>query len=229
MTAPAPFPLGRLRRLAVPKPASPPEPGEGSQLRCELCSAPLAEDHRHLLDLEARAPLCACRACSLLFDRKTTGGKHYRLIPDRVWELTDFRLDDAVWDALRIPVSMAFLFQSSAADRVVAFYPGPMGAIESLLALETWGDVVRANPVLQQLEPDVEALLINRTGDAHAYWLAPVDLCYDLVGLIRQNWKGLAGGQEVWEKLDGFFGAVQERARPVTRDGRPLRRQAQGG
>ena len=35
------------------------------------------------------------------------------------------------------------------------------------------------------MEPDVEALLINRVGPAREYFLAPIDECYRLVGLIR--------------------------------------------
>ena len=49
---------------------------------------------------------------------------------------------------------------NSALDRVAAFYPGPAGATESELALDRWADVVAANPVLETLEPDVEALLV---------------------------------------------------------------------
>ncbi len=96
--------------------------------QCELCAAPLSDEHRHVLDLRERRPLCVCRACSILFDRDGAGGGHYRLIPDRCRLVADFDLDDAFWLALHIPVDMAFFFESSAAGRVVAFYPSPMGA-----------------------------------------------------------------------------------------------------
>ena len=62
---------------------------------------------------------------------------------------------------LRIPVDMAFFFRNSAAGRVMAFYPSPMGPTESLLELSTWDELERANPVLLELEPDVEALLVE--------------------------------------------------------------------
>ena len=75
----------------------------------------------------------------MLFDRRAAGGGHYRLIPERRLRLTGFELADAAWEELRIPVDMAFFFHSSAAERVVAFYPGPMGATESLLELERLG------------------------------------------------------------------------------------------
>ncbi len=43
-----------------------------------------------------------------------------------------------------------------------AYYPSPMGATESLLRLEAWKELEAANPVLATLEPDVEALLVDR-------------------------------------------------------------------
>ena len=43
-----------------------------------------------------------------------------------------------------------------------AYYPSPMGPTESLLELDAWAALEAANPVLATLEPDVEALLVNR-------------------------------------------------------------------
>ena len=173
--------------------------------RCELCAEPLGSEHRHLLDLESRRLMCACRACTILFDRSGAGGGHYRLVPDRSRLLTDVHLDDLTWQAFQIPVDMAFFFHSSAAGRVVAFYPSPLGATESLLDLDAWDDLVAVNPVLEELEPDVEALLVNRTSGRREYWILPVDRCYELVGLIRTHWRGFRGGNEVWAKVDEFF------------------------
>ena len=80
--------------------------------------------------------------------------------------LQGFRLSDARWEDLRIPIGMAFFFRSSPAARVVAVYPSPAGATESLLDLQAWQDVVRDNPVLEGIEADTEALLVNRVGAA---------------------------------------------------------------
>jgi hypothetical protein len=173
--------------------------------RCELCAEPLGPEHRHLLDLESRRLMCACRACTILFDRSGAGGGHYRLVPDRSRLLADVHLDDVTWQAFQIPVDMAFFFHSSAAGRVVGFYPSPLGATESLLDLDAWDELVAANPVLEELEPDVEALLVNRTSGRREYWILPVDRCYQLVGLIRTHWRGFRGGNEVWAKVDEFF------------------------
>jgi hypothetical protein len=178
------------------------QPGED---RCDLCAEPLPVEHRHLLDLETRRLMCACRACTILFDRSGAGGRHYRLVPDRARLLNDFELDDLTWQSFGIPVELAFFFHSSAAGRVVAFYPSPLGATESLLDLEAWDELVSANPVLKELEPDVEALLVNRTHGRTECWLLPVDRCYELVGLIRTHWRGFRGGDEVWAKVDEFF------------------------
>jgi hypothetical protein len=198
------------------------QPTSAPEERCELCAEPIASEHRHLLDVESRRLLCACRACTILFDRAGAGGSHYRLIPDRVLLVEDLELGDVAWQSFGIPVDMAFFFHSSAAGRVVAFYPSPLGATESLLDLEAWGEVIAANPVLRELEPDVEALLVDRTNGKRDAWLLPVDRCYELVGLVRTHWKGFGGGNEVWEALDAFFDALRGRARAVTRTGKEV-------
>ena len=182
-------------------------PREAPDEQCDLCAEPIAPEHRHLLDLESRRLLCACRACSILFDRSGAGGGHYRLIPDRVVALEDVGLDDATWQGFGIPVDMAFFFHSSAAGRVVAFYPSPLGATESLLDLDAWDDRLLAG-----LEPDVEALLVNRTRGRREHWIVPVDRCYELVGLVRTHWSGFTGGDEVWQALDEFFDRLRKEA-----------------
>jgi hypothetical protein len=184
-----------------------------AQEHCDLCGEPIPPEHRHVLDLETRDLRCACRPCSLLFDRRGAGGGHLRLIPERRLRLGGFELDDSLWDELRIPVEMAFFFHSSAAERVVAFYPGPMGATESLLELRAWEAIEAANPVLAGMEPDVEALLVNRARGARDSWLVPIDDCYGLVGLIRMRWRGLTGGKDVWEEIGRFFSALDRRSR----------------
>ena len=180
--------------------------------RCELCAEPIPPEHRHLLDLHDRRLLCACRACTILFDRSGAGGGHYRLVPDRSLLLDGFDLDDVTWRRFELPVDMAFFFHSSPAGRVVAFYPSPLGATESLLDLHAWDELVATNPVLLQLEPDVEALLVNRAQGKREHWILPVDRCYELVGLVRTHWRGFRGGYEVWRKLDEFFDERRRRA-----------------
>jgi hypothetical protein len=189
------------------------------QERCELCSEPIPPEHRHLLNVSTREIMCACRPCSILFDRKAASEGKYRLIPDRHLFLEDFEMSDAQWESLRIPVDMAFFFYSTPAERVVAFYPSPMGPTESLLKLSAWEELERCNPVLNEMERDVEALLVNRVRGAREHFLVPMDECYRLVGLIRMHWRGLSGGREVWEEIERFFEKLRERSKTVLREG----------
>lgn len=201
--------LGRLRQFAAKGPA--PE-------RCDLCSRELASDHEHLIDPRERKLLCACGACAVLFSGY--GDTRYQRVPRRSRLVTNFRISDAQWDALRLPINLAFFFRSTTQDRMVACYPSPAGATESLLELETWDDIERENPILATLEPDVEALLVNRVAhargmDGATYLLVPIDQCYKLVGLIRSKWTGLSGGTDVWREIAGFFRELTQRAAPT--------------
>lgn len=156
--------------------------------------------------------MCACRACTVLMARDGAGGARFRLIPERVLCLDGFVLDDPLWERLRIPVDVAFFFRSTQAGRVVAFYPGPMGATESALELDAWDEIEAANPALRELEPDVEALLVNRARGAQDHFVVPIDACYRLVGIIRTRWRGLGGGSEVWQEIGEFFDQLREEA-----------------
>jgi hypothetical protein len=187
--------------------------------RCELCGESIPAEHRHLVNLSTRGLLCSCRPCSLLFEQRGAGGGHLRLVPDRRLRIDDLDLDDALWARLRIPVDMAFFFRSSQAERVVAFYPGPMGATESQLELTAWDELEAAHPVLAALETDVEALLVNRTAGSRSHWIVPIDDAYELVGLIRSGWKGLSGGPEVWARIDAFFERLERQAKVIDREG----------
>src|SRR5919204_115367 len=92
----------------------------------------------------------------------------------------------------------------------------PMGAAESLLGLEAWRSLEAANPVLATLEPDVEALLVNRARGERRHHLVPISDCYELAGLIRTRWRGLTGGREVWEEIGRFFEELDRRSRPAS-------------
>jgi hypothetical protein len=204
----------RLRRLAQ----SASQEREAALERCELCGEVIPANHRHLLDLRSRELMCACQACKILFDRKEAGVGHYRLVPDRRLRIEGFRLEDEDWAALEIPVDMAFFFHSTRDERVSAFYPSPAGPTESLLRLDAWQDIERANPVLLSLDPDVEALLVNRARGARQHFIVPIEDPYRLVALIRSRWRGLTGGQEVWEGIESFFAELAEGARTVAND-----------
>ena len=211
-------PLSRLRRYAAPAPAPPPRPAPPEV--CELCAEPVAEVHGHVADLRERRLLCTCRPCTLLFAGPGAGGRRYRAVPTQVRRVDGFALNGAQWDALQIPVGLAFLFRQSPTEEpadagperttaqaagFTACYPGPAGATESLLDLSSWADVLEANPALCEVEADVEAVLLRRVGDTFQCYVTPIDACYELVGLVRRRWVGLSGGTEVWADIGAFF------------------------
>jgi hypothetical protein len=182
--------------------------------RCELCSMGLRPDHPHLIELARRKLLCTCDGCAILFSGQ---GVKFKRVPRRVRSLPAFNLSDAEWNSLMVPINMAFFFESSLENRVIALYPSPAGATESLLALESWNNIMGRNLVLNEMVPDVEGLLVNRLGysrgySAAEYYLLPIDECYRLVGLIRMHWKGLSGGTEVWRELGEFFTSLKARS-----------------
>ena len=184
-----------------------------AQHRCELCSVALPAQHQHLLDLSSRALVCGCQACTLLFSEQT---EKYRPIPRQTFSLPGFQMSDGEWDSFAIPISLAFLYYDSSAKKMIAMYPSPAGATQSLLSLETWETLVMNNPILLEMIPDVQALLVNRIRGEANYYLVPIDECFRLVGLIRIHWRGLSGGSEVWQEIEQFFAALNKKARPAT-------------
>jgi uncharacterized protein YjiS (DUF1127 family) len=183
--------------------------------RCEFCALVLPEQHPHLVELAARRIVCACDACALLFDNPAQS--KYRRIQRHLRRLVDFQLSDVQWNDLMIPINMAFFFHSTPAERVVAMYPSPAGAVESLLPLESWTSMIADNPPLAKMQSDVEGLLINRLAPRYGfseaeYFLAPIDECYKLVGLLRMTWRGLSGGTEVWQRVAEYFADLRGRA-----------------
>jgi hypothetical protein len=205
-------PLAGLRRVVSTRPA--PVAGE----RCEMCAEPISAQHQHVVNLESRGLMCTCRGCYLLFT-KEDAELRYRAVPDRYLSLPNFRLDARQYDELEIPVGLAFLFKNSVLGRVVAFYPGPAGATESELGLDAWSRIVEANPELDLMRADVEALLIRGTEGGRNEFschIVPIDSCYELVGRLRLLWRGFDGGSEVRSAMDEYFTAVEARSRPAS-------------
>jgi hypothetical protein len=195
-----------LRRFRDPKPL------ERAGERCEMCAAPIGDEHPHVVDVESRGLRCACRPCHALFSAAGAARGRYRSVPDRHRYVPRFALADRVWASAGIPVGMAFLFANSASGEVVAFYPSPAGATESMLPDDVWRSLLADNPEFADIAPDVEALLITRGDDGFEAFLVPIDACYRLVGLVRTVWKGFDGGTDARAALDGFFERLRSRS-----------------
>ena len=48
-------------------------------------------------------------------------------------------MTDSQWDGLMMPINMAFFFKSTPQSRVIALYPSPAGATESLAVVRYLG------------------------------------------------------------------------------------------
>jgi Family of unknown function (DUF5947) len=206
-------------------------PVQAAGERCEMCAEPIADEHQHVVNVAARQLMCTCRGCYLLFS-DPHAKLRYRAVPDRYLTFSDFELDRRAWEALQIPVGLAFFFHNSDMDKTVAFYPGPAGATESELDLDAWSTISGADsrpghsPVaplaLTMLADDVEALLIRVPDREHAdpelnapaeCYLVPIDACYEFVGRLRMLWRGFDGGHEVREFVDEFFERIKARSK----------------
>jgi hypothetical protein len=175
--------------------------------RCELCGQSLAPAHPHFLEPESRRFVCACASCA--GDADSGAASRYRRIPGEIRWLHDFRMSEAQWDALRVPIGLAFFFKCGDDASVRAVYPGAAGAVESTLDLSAWQALESANPSLKSLRPDIEALLVHRIGEARDCYLAPIDRCFALAGLVKSQWHGISGGSAVGASVAAFFCDLQ--------------------
>lgn len=195
--------VNELRRLQMRQTA----PQGAVRERCDICGQDVPSDHRHVLDLTDRRIMCTCETCLV----RMADNARYRPVGQRVVSLDDFELSDELWARFAIPVGLAFFFRSSIADQIVALYPSPLGATESELDMSAWNDLVAANPPLSDLEPDAEALLVQRTKSPHSHFIVPIDQCYELVGIVKSSWHGISGGPEADRAIAGFFERLGQR------------------
>jgi hypothetical protein len=203
---------GGGRSLAGPAGDAGPTGDSAPVERCDICHATVPDDHRHLLQLEERRIVCACEACWALH----SGDAEYRPAGMRTVWLDELDFDDELWGMFQIPIGLAFFMRSSVTGGIVAFYPSPAGATESELALEPWEALTARNPVLEELDPDAEALIVNRLSDPHQHVIAPIDECYRLVGLIKSRWEGISGGDALDRAVPEFFADLRGRRGAVS-------------
>ncbi len=183
--------------------------------RCEMCATPIRDEHDHVADLEQSSLICACRACYLLFTHFHAGSGRYRAVPDRYLVDPEHPLSPGEWEALEVPVGLAFFLRDSRSGQVTGFYPSPAGATECRLDLQAWEAMAAAHPLLGAVVPDVEAVLIAR-GDAGVECFGvPIDACYELAGRMRLHWRGFDGGAEARKSIAEFLDQVRGRSRPL--------------
>ncbi|MFE9452142.1 DUF5947 family protein [Streptomyces sp. NPDC006739] len=181
---------------------------------CDLCAAPVPDEHRHLYDGTREEVLCACRPCSLLFTDREASEGHYLLIPGR-----RLRLPPVDTGPLGVPVGLAF-FVPHADGTATAHYPSPLGATRWELDAAAWHQAVAGCGELATVAPEVEALLVNTARGLSHHWIVPVDDCFRMVAVVRREWEGLSGGQRVWPALERFFAELAAR-HPSEPAGRP--------
>ncbi|MBS2988202.1 hypothetical protein AC1659_02890 [Rhodococcus erythropolis] len=181
---------------------------------CEMCAAGIGDEHQHVVDVQVRSLMCVCRPCYLLF-APVDADLRYKAVPDRYLEFPDFDLGPGRWESLEIPVGLAFFFRNSLLDKYIVFYPGPAGATESELPIDSFETVLAENPGLSQMRADVEALIVSvpASGQSPRCFVVPIDACYELVGRLRTVWRGFDGGQDAARAVDEFFGRVEARSR----------------
>ncbi|HEX3809525.1 MAG TPA: DUF5947 family protein [Rhizomicrobium sp.] len=171
--------------------------------RCELCRASLSGKHDHLLEIAAGQMRCACKSCAQSYGTAEEG---FLPIASRKQRLSQFALSDAEWDGFQIPIDLAFLVRKG--ERLTALYPGPAGIVQSEPDPSAWQSLLAANPVLNELQPEVEALVVNRVqGRREAYRLS-IDHCFTLAGTMRSQWHGLSGGPKVWDEIARYFDII---------------------
>jgi Family of unknown function (DUF5947) len=178
-------------------------------MRCELCAAALGEDHSHVVDRTARRLLCACSACFVAFAGE--GHPRFRAVPQRI-RAVEPGLHSVDLEALGVPVGLAYFFRSSTLDRWIAVFPSPAGPTEAELpdgALER----LAASTTVGGISDDVEAILVyRRRSGSVASFIVPIDICYELTGLVRRHWRGIDGADEANALIETFVARLGERA-----------------
>lgn len=184
-----------------------PPAGSGPEEHCELCGTPLPAEHRHLLQLSERSILCACEVCIA----ERSADAEFRPSGQRIVWLDELNMADELWARLGIPIGLAFFTINGDTAETVAFYPSPAGSTECELDMDAWSELCDANPELE-LEPDAEALIINRMADPPIHVIVPIDECYAMVGAIKMSWEGISGGAQVDAAIASFFERLRARS-----------------
>jgi hypothetical protein len=170
--------LAKLRALVTGRPVE----------ECELCARTISAEHEHVLEADARRVFCACQSCAKVFaEEQPRRGARYLRVERRATRLSELELGDVAWADMGIPAGLAFFTVRSRTAEVVATFPGRAGLIEAFVPSKAWTELERRFPVVREIRPEVEALLVRRTLRHHDYFHVSVDHCYELAGLLRDS------------------------------------------
>ncbi|CAN2536655.1 DUF5947+protein [Methylocapsa aurea] len=179
--------------------------------RCDFCRVRVPDEHAHLVEARTLRMFCACAGCAA---EMTDDGLGFRRIEQRQESLAGFQMADSDWAMLQIPIDVAFLFRPEDGAEPIAMFPGPAGATRSQLSADVWSELAERYPVLGELAPGAEALLVNRSSGRRDHYRVSTDHCYALTGLMRARWRGLTGGEEAWAAIDQYFTELDHATTP---------------
>ncbi|NND99861.1 MAG: hypothetical protein HKN47_21280, partial [Pirellulaceae bacterium] len=121
------------------------------------------------------------------------------------------------------PIGMAFFtvreqlgeLQTDSQPPVTVAYPSPAGPVMSQVDGSDWQTLIDANASIARMRTEVETLLINRTANRRQAFIVPLDVCFELVGIVRRHWQGWSGGTDVHREIDAFFERLESSAKEL--------------
>lgn len=176
---------------------------------CAFCQSIDSSHYCRLLDVPCRNIICACEECA---KHVAPLDENYKPIPCQTRALPDFQMTDYQWDGFALPINAAFFQFDTLAGEIVAVYPGAEGAVRAELTDDQWSALREENPVLADMQADVEALLVNRIGIAREYYIAPIDKCLELAERVSARWRETSSGEAVCREIEEFFSALRKDA-----------------
>ena len=146
---------------------------------CRFCSSALDSPPNPLFEVATQRVLFACNPCASRFEKRSGGP--FKLIPRSTRQIEDFRMPEVPWQTYDLPGNVTFVFYCTAAAKLLSVCKVAAGTVDLTVPREVWKAIIEANPVLEEMRPDVEGLLIIHTGDSREYFIAPIDVCYNLI------------------------------------------------
>ena len=152
---------------------------------CELCAAPLRDNHDHLLDARARKAVCSCPACALLFSDVAETSQRYVRLQAHVAALPEAALAEHDLEALGVPVQLAVLCPSALHDALFMLYPSAAGAVEGRASFAAWSALVAQYIALEAVQVDRDAVIVDLRSGARPLLHVSLDIAYELLGLLQ--------------------------------------------